>query len=329
VERACAQLEVGADDMIDGLRLPQSAETVPGTARKEALRAFLAAATEFDMNAALAHGTLRADWVAFEPAPPPRLGPIDVEPPRLAIAEPAAGVMVADSEITFAGTSEAGAFVEAGGAAVAVDEAGRWSVDVALDVGVNRVRVTALDAAGNETVVAREVRRGYSLRPDGIGPADGGDDPDRVVAHFTRLFGPPSHDDTNYLEEPAMPGGFSAESYFRLARWDRAGLWLVFADGGYFRTDDKPGLISWSTTRSDFVTPEGIHIGSTMADLRAAYGSRLNVVEIEECTPLGAFYVDALPGARSIERLNGQLTGPPFQSDSVVTRLGGGAVSTC
>jgi hypothetical protein len=296
--------------------------------RRQSLDEFREGATEFDRAAALTLGTEETEWQPLPAAPAPRTAAPDTDPPPLAVTAPGFGSVVVEGTVSFSGTTEPGAFVAAGDTAADVDQHGHWLAQLALDPGDNVVTITAVDAAGNVTATKHEVRHEWVIRSDGIGPATGGDPPDQVVAQFVALFGPPTSDDMT--EPTGLPFGYGAVSYARFTSWDAAGLFLAFTDGDYFRNDAKPGLISWGTTNPVFVTPEGIHVGSTMESLTAAYGSRLTVSTTDECGPPGEFYID-YPGPEEpwVGFLQGHLSGPPFGPDSVVESLGGGFPSTC
>ncbi len=74
-----------------------------------------------------------------------------------------------------------------------------------------------------------------------------------------------------------------------------------------------------------FVTPDGIHVGSTLDDLETAYGTRLIVGTATECGERGSFFV----GGPDATVIYGRLSGPPYQGDSIVVSLGGGVRSSC
>jgi hypothetical protein len=324
---ACHGLESAAEDMLVGLRLPVSGEDVPGTQRRRSLQEFTAAAEAFDRAASLAGGTPEERWRPVPIAPAPRVETPDMEAPALAVTAPAAGAVVAADTVQFSGTAERGAFVVAGDVVADVDTSGAWTARSTLRIGDNAVVVTARDASGNVVTVTRNVFRGHLLTGSRIGPAQGGDPPDRVVAQFVALFGAPSFDEV--IEEEPMPWGYAATRYGRFVSWRDAGVFLAFTDGTiYFRADGEPGLISWSTTNAIFVTPEGIRVGSSLSDLEAAYGARLRVEAGDECGGAG-FYVSPPAGAPRAASMYGGLTGPPYTDASVVTSLGAGGMSSC
>jgi hypothetical protein len=87
---------------------------------------------------------------------------IDTEPPYLRIEYPRQGDILRDASIEMTGQSEVDAIVLVNGTAVEVDEAGRYSHPVSLNLGENEIHVAATDPAGNES----EVWRIFSHLPD-------------------------------------------------------------------------------------------------------------------------------------------------------------------
>lgn len=76
--------------------------------------------------------------------------PLDTEPPVLTVDSPEDGAHFDAAEVTFSGTTEAGAVVSAGRWLADVSSSGRWSIVLYLAEGGNRVTFTASDEAGNE-----------------------------------------------------------------------------------------------------------------------------------------------------------------------------------
>lgn len=81
------------------------------------------------------------------PAPPPA----DVTAPDLVVLDPADGATITSEKVTFSGTTEPGARVEAGGYEATVDDDGRWSILLIASDGPNTVTFTATDTADNAT----------------------------------------------------------------------------------------------------------------------------------------------------------------------------------
>ncbi|MDH3300355.1 MAG: hypothetical protein OES24_07600 [Acidimicrobiia bacterium] len=72
-------------------------------------------------------------------------------------------------------------------------------------------------------------------------------------------------------------------------------------------------------------TPEGITVGSTVADLQAVFGDQLRLfAEPDECTGTWLFSI----GSTALG-LEGELGGPPSDGSSPIAGLGAGARSTC
>jgi hypothetical protein len=96
--------------------------------------------------------------------------PVDVTPPDLVVAYPPDGATVADADVEFGGTVEpgvAGVWALPDNAAT-VDADGNWSVVVSLESGDNTTSFSALDLAGNESVIDRTVRYTAPMPCDGM-----------------------------------------------------------------------------------------------------------------------------------------------------------------
>jgi hypothetical protein len=327
VRNAANDLDQAAQAMLAGLLLPSEDEDVPGTARRSALDMFRISVTAFDRSAALALGITQDEWSPLPALPGPHLGPPDVIPPPLEVTKPTDGAGVQSRTVTLKGRSEPGAAISADDKTTYADDDGSWSLKVSLKRGHNDLTLTASDVAGNETVLDYQIHRGYLISRMRIGPADAGDHPDDVVPWFIDVFGTPHDDVLIILDEPNDPYGFWADTYFRIVTWRGPYVALLFADGNYYRfqDDDQPGLVAWYTDSDAFVTSTGIHEGSTLPELQAVYGSDLSIATVAECSALGEFWVTST----SFPRLRGQVSGPPFDADSVVTLLAGGAESSC
>lgn len=114
------------------------------------------------------------------------------------------------------------------------------------------------------------------LRADGLGVTAFGDMPEYALAALTAALGEPSSDTT----EPAFSSyGTCPGTTLRAVGW--GGLVVLITDGAtaygiesgphffayMYRSDDSLGL----------ATPEGIGLGSTVAEVRAAYGEQVRV----------------------------------------------------
>ncbi|MDP9452792.1 MAG: hypothetical protein M3P97_05275 [Actinomycetota bacterium] len=147
------------------------------------------------------------------------------------------------------------------------------------------------------------------LGPEGLGAVAFGDPAGEVVAELARLLGPPVDD----APLASCPTG----EVDRLVQF--GGLTVLL--GG---PDGAPRFVGWdlepgSGPAASLVTAEGVGIGATLAELRAAYGSRLVLTE-------GPFAPGFGVGARAPGRLSGTLTGTGA-ADTVATLSAGGA--TC
>lgn len=146
------------------------------------------------------------------------------------------------------------------------------------------------------------------LRPDGLGVVAFGDDAEVVLAELTARLGPPTDDGAL----PSCPSG----EIDRLVSF--AGLSVLFAaTGGVER------LVAWDLEPASQALPrpataEGISVGSSLDELRSAYGALL---ELSSADPFGpGFEIDVGGGGR----LGGTLTGTD-RTDTVATLSGGSA----
>lgn len=87
---------------------------------------------------------------------------IDRDPPAVTVATPVNGDEVEAPFVEFTGTvDDAGATVIVGGVQVRPDASGNWRTVVALQEGLNAIKVTAIDAAGN-TATERTIAVTYT-----------------------------------------------------------------------------------------------------------------------------------------------------------------------
>ncbi|MGB5756434.1 MAG: hypothetical protein WBM50_05925 [Acidimicrobiales bacterium] len=108
-------------------------------------------------------------------------------------------------------------------------------------------------------------------------------------------------------------------------------LTVIISDGAYYRDDGVMYFAGWSldgTGPSELATPQGITLGSTIDELRTAFGDQLRL-------PSGPADADACGGAWSFGvgpsdlGFEGELSGPPTDGSSSVTRLAAGAQASC
>ena len=77
---------------------------------------------------------------------------IDNDPPDFAILHPENGQHFEKKEVVFEGKVEPGAKVHAGPFVADVNDDGRWRLVLVLEKGENHILISAVDAAGNESV---------------------------------------------------------------------------------------------------------------------------------------------------------------------------------
>jgi hypothetical protein len=151
------------------------------------------------------------------------------------------------------------------------------------------------------------------------GIATFGDPMDRVLAGLRERLGPPDEEVTNDNPEENIfgvcPGGLN-----RYVRWGR--LWVLFTAQSRYG-HGRWHLFAYSVKgeqaggRPDPATERGIHVGSTVAELRAAYGSQVQISPIE-VPPSSGFRI----GPRNGPAIDGRLSGTTARSR--VTQLHSG-----
>lgn len=125
------------------------------------------------------------------------------------------------------------------------------------------------------------------LRPDGLGVVALGAEPDDVVPLLTLLWGPPDLD-TGWEPGPSSRYGV-CPGLSRGVEWNH--LAVIFTDGetemapaggSHFFSwmYGEPGEpATWKGKPESLATPDGLTTGSTVADLRRLYGTRLEVTD--------------------------------------------------
>lgn len=154
------------------------------------------------------------------------------------------------------------------------------------------------------------------LSQDGLGDVAFGLSPDEVIAEMAGRFGAPDHD-TDWI--PAEPNayGLCPGEKMRAIGW--GSLAAIFIDdgtsdlGGYFYTytygyDYSENTGGVDPRGLDLTTAEGVGLGTTVADLRAAYASDLTV-DGDQVLDVWTFRDDAAG-------LKGLLSGPD-ETDTV------------
>lgn len=156
-----------------------------------------------------------------------------------------------------------------------------------------------------------------SLTPTGIGQVDFGTPPEEAIATFSAAVGGPS-EDYDWSADPIFgecPGAFTRGvtwgSLVALFSDDGAGNQEFFAwTYGY---DPESGTSGADSRELGLRTFEGIGLGSTRAELKAAYGERL-VEEEDLSIEVWGFTVDS----DQTQYLQGLLSGPSDDARVVV-----------
>lgn len=160
------------------------------------------------------------------------------------------------------------------------------------------------------------------LIPGGFQTVPFGVEPDVAIGRVALAFGEPT-DDTGWL--PSQDLGPCPGEFVRLVSWGE--LSVLFTDEVTpFAVPGARHFTSWlytgpaAPTDAGLRTATGIGLGSSRADLEAAYGERLNVIEDDLFGP--SFRVDFEPDTDDVLYLSGALSdaGPA----GVVIGLAGG-----
>lgn len=137
------------------------------------------------------------------------------------------------------------------------------------------------------------------LEPTGLSGLAFGEGSQPVVDELTRVLGPPD-EDTGEVDALSSPFGVCPGTTVRGVRWGT--LTALFTDGETsYAPAGPPHFFAW--TESSFSatgdepplglrTAAGIGLGSTVADLRAAYGDDVEVA-VDELTGAPAFRIES------------------------------------
>ncbi len=134
-----------------------------------------------------------------------------------------------------------------------------------------------------------------ALEADGLGVVDFGTDPETTVATLSDLLGAPAGD-TGWIE-PFSVWGTCPVSSLRVVTWGNLDVLLTQSTETYALSPGTPHFFNWRTpalsgSGSDVLrTPAGIGIGSTVADLGAAYGADAPL-EFNDVYESWDFYLD-------------------------------------
>jgi hypothetical protein len=166
---------------------------------------------------------------------------------------------------------------------------------------------TAATATAGDRVLAAGGLRGI---------ATFGEPQDRVAARIRDRFGAPD-EDRSWNQQDIQYFGVCPGDRHRFLRWGR--LFVLFTDGA---TSYSPGgrwhFFAWyvqddqasGTGILNPATAAGIRVGSTVADLRAAYGSSLRIFNAADTPPSDGFVVGRgdLNGLLSSTSTSGRVT---------------------
>ncbi len=161
------------------------------------------------------------------------------------------------------------------------------------------------------------------LREDGLGAIAFGDPMDSSLALLTDLLGATTLDITEIGE--GFAGGHGGADEARFVAFGT--LFLTFLDVSEYRSDGAMHLAGWTLNddgagSSPHTTEEGISLGSTVAELQAAFGGNVSFDLAGGCIEdVWTFSVSS--------RLRGWLTGAPGDPASEVSLFAAGAESAC
>jgi hypothetical protein len=182
-----------------------------------------------------------------------------------------------------------------------------------------------------------------TLRPDGLGPVDFGTPAEDTVARLAAALGPPTSDDSLTWDDPGdrVCNWVMCYEYARSVSWNDVGLKLMISDlwiqpgGGWTRV--VPSFVGYSyggsnseTASMRGLTPEGVGIGSTLADLEAAYGDAA-IAEMGSCPERPSFQIrlDENETPYLGSGYWGYLSDGPIQPSSTILFIDAGAMPVC
>ena len=141
------------------------------------------------------------------------------------------------------------------------------------------------------TVPATTLDSSVRLLADGLGTVSFGAPADAAATALRNALGVPESDTTVVADMPDGLGG--PRTTLRTLRWGQLAVSFVDWTGSPYRSDGTLHLVRWlvsgqTNNGREYATPEGIRIGSSVAQLREAYGSSM-VVERDDC--VGAWQI--------------------------------------
>ena len=162
---------------------------------------------------------------------------------------------------------------------------------------------------------------GVKLSRDGLGVASFGDDAEDALARLREAMGKPNTL-SKWLPMERSLWGACPGSEVRGAKW--GDLLVLFSDRS--ELSDERHVSGWFLGgasvygRTTLRTPEGIGLGSTVAELRTAYGDRLSM----ESADLGTrFSVEPAEGEKAGSRILAGTISGEADDDTVRTLRGG------
>ncbi len=168
--------------------------------------------------------------------------------------------------------------------------------DNATDTTTSSVPLTTASTAPT-TTTARLTKEAIVLAANGVGPLEFGTNAAHTIARFMQALGEPE-------KNTPLPVGTACGATRRL-HW--ANFQVLVNEVSGASGAGKPGFAGWflgplGANALDFKTDKGIGIGSTVAQLKAAYGSDLTVARGEA----GPGFTITQPGGILIGQLDGQ-----------------------
>jgi hypothetical protein len=181
---------------------------------------------------------------------------------------------------------------------------------------------TAPATTAPATTLAAPVR----LQTDGLGRVSFGTPADAAVTALRDALGAPAADTTVVGDMPNGLGG--PRTTLRTVRWGQLAVSFIDWSGSPYRSDGTLHLVRWLVTGENsggrsFSTPEGVGIGTGLAEVRQAYGSSL-VVERDNC--VGAWQIRV---GNSSLGLVGRLDAGPENASAHLVYLAAGLRSSC
>jgi hypothetical protein len=182
---------------------------------------------------------------------------------------------------------------------------------------------TESEGRTSTTTAASAVTSTPLLLNDGLGDVRFGEPADTALPLLIDVLGRQPTDDSTSTGD--LPQGFSGTA----VRFVTFGpLTVIISDGTYYRDDGVMHFAGWSlagTGPSELATPQGVTLGATVEELQSAFGDQLHLpTELSPCTDTWLFSVG--PSELGFE---GDLSDPPNDGSSSVTRLAAGAQSSC